>query len=785
MAGLDDLDLDDMFNDDGDMLFEGLDIELDGMGDIISNDKKEKPGPVAPPPPPRRTGGPRTKRTNPMLEQSPDKEADSPSKRRKTKRKSKAPSAFDDDGFIDEQPKKKRRAAVKAKKATEPIVKTKRKKKSEEPVQISPPSSTIVSPSVVPKPKSTCPSMAVAAAGQFGGRLKRGSAASTGSKKVKRRIKKSSEASAEVSSGAAMVPKLEPITAPKPEPTFGGLHPSSTLFYPFLESVPPEPSMQKRKAYPVLDRINSALTTHIPNSTMPGVPAKPTDADQSRSDAVTEDSPIYKLMLETYEGSEKDKSTTTDERKAVLLKGIPELRGMIQGLDRQRLVGDVFSMCWLLTRQYNFIKQSMDNMQSWCKEHFNDEDYRATYDPPVEKPDFSKWKSPIVRLKLAFNGYKETKAAVPIVGILPPLVVDAPKQAPNPTKAKAADSKKASTSAKAATTIKVQKKKEKSTEKPKDKVSTAVAAVPGAATLPRTYVSSAPPSRRQQIMEKVGQMALELETFHRAFATGGRLQPIPQEDPPLQTSCMWEFLQTAGFYKNPPSNWLDLKSPELHQRSPLQTIPRKIYGSEESVNGVSSDSLFDRLQSLLVDEDGDDDVVDAKSQASNSDDSDSEVSLSFLDNEEEDLEQEAKLVDSEVDKHSEPDLADLSKLSLDERTFVQLSSVGLVRKSLYPTVSLVLSKGQSEQDEKKRANEDEIIDLIGDMTADLSTVTNLNNKRMSYLERATTESGLHYSKQVEEEHTAIIARCQGMLKRSRERAKKAKQKKDENLNLPW
>lgn len=41
MAGLDDLHLDDMFNDDGDNLFEGLDIELDGVGDIISNERRK------------------------------------------------------------------------------------------------------------------------------------------------------------------------------------------------------------------------------------------------------------------------------------------------------------------------------------------------------------------------------------------------------------------------------------------------------------------------------------------------------------------------------------------------------------------------------------------------------------------------------------------------------------------------------------------------------------------------------------------------------------------------
>jgi len=135
-GALDDLDLDGMFADDGDMLFEGLDIGLDDtMGDFISNENS-KDAPVAPPPviePPvaapapqtKRAGGPRTKRTNPMLETADKVEKETtttaPSnKRRKTKRKSKAPTAFgeDEDEPVEEMqpPKKKRKSSTKTKK---------------------------------------------------------------------------------------------------------------------------------------------------------------------------------------------------------------------------------------------------------------------------------------------------------------------------------------------------------------------------------------------------------------------------------------------------------------------------------------------------------------------------------------------------------------------------------------------------------------------------------------------------------------------------------------------
>eukprot|EP00536_Pseudo-nitzschia_multiseries_P005514 jgi/Psemu1/303400/fgenesh1_kg.103_\ len=154
-GALDELDLDGMFAADGDMLFADMDMELDGtMADIISNDveplapmnpplvEKDQPSSVnnpTPTPTPmtmtqlgndalklneemkefyktKRTGGPRTKRTNPMLENSPTAPttttttttskstkatASTTTKRRKTKRKSRAPAAYgDEDGSV-------------------------------------------------------------------------------------------------------------------------------------------------------------------------------------------------------------------------------------------------------------------------------------------------------------------------------------------------------------------------------------------------------------------------------------------------------------------------------------------------------------------------------------------------------------------------------------------------------------------------------------------------------------------------------------------------------------
>ncbi|KAL3916569.1 MAG: hypothetical protein SGILL_005117, partial [Bacillariaceae sp.] len=775
MAGLDDLDLDDMFNDDGDMLFEGLDLELDGMGDIISNEKKEMAATA--PPPPRRTGGPRTKRTNPMLEAE---EGDA-GKRRKTKRKSKVP--FDED-FIDEQPKKKRKAALKAKKATEPIVKTKRKKKTDGSVPLPSPTA-FGGPSMNSKTKSSGPTVAVAAAGQFGGRVKRGSVSSMGTTKVKRKMKKSADAS-EMQAQGNLVLAPPPLLPPRPEPIFGGLAPSKTLFYPFLEAVPPEASLQKRKTYPTMDRISSTLTSQMSNtsSSTPSAAASQNPNDPKADSVVTEDSPIFKLMLEAYE-NDKDKNPN---KKETILKAIPHVKDLIKSQDSQKLVCDVFSMCWLLTRQYNFSNQSLENMHQWCKDEFSEEDYKATFEVPAEKPKFNKWKSPVVKLKVSFYAYKEPKGAPSLQGILPPMVVEVPKQSlaamAAASKMKAAEAKKASAGIKATTTTKLKKQKGKPTDKSKAKGSAAASAPTNSAPAPRTYANSNPQSRRQQVMESIARVGVELENAQKADNLGASLQSIPEEDPPLQTSRMWEFLQRGGFYKHPASKRLDLKSPEIHPRGLFLRPATKIHGSRDTDQKSSSYCLFDRLQSMLVDEDQEDDNGEETGD-SDSVDSDTDVSLGFLNEDDEDLEEEGKRDNEELDTETAPDIVDLSQLSQEERTFIQLSYAGLIRKSLFPSVDLVLSRERTEKEEEAYAAQDEIVNVIGAMSSDLSRMTSTNNKRISYLESATADPDLHYSKQTEDQHASIIARCNAMMKRTKERAKKAKQKKDENLNLPW
>lgn len=808
-GALDDLDLDGMFADDGDMLFEGLDIGLDdGMGDMISNVKPSDLSPVPEPPAPspapktKRPGGPRTKRTNPMLEKANTVKEEpattsTSNKRRKTKRKSKAPAAFgeDEDESVEEQQplKKKRKSSTKTKKTADIVVattKTKRKKKSEGIAASTLKSSSGIGTTGVAKIPSTKESIlppSVAASGQFGGRLKK-----AGTTKVKRKLKKSSADGSSESMATAPPVLLKP---PRPEPTFGGLQPSKNLFYPFLESVPAESTMLKRKTYPIMDRISSTLTSQL-------LSYAPKLQDM-HSLGVTDESAIFKLMLDTYEGSEKDKKNFTPDKRAALMRGIAHLRKMVHKSDKNNLVKDVFAMCGLLTREYNFLKQTLDNMKSWCKNEFDDEKYKETYEPPIEQPKITKWKSTtgIVKVKVVCTGFKEPKGSMPLFAMLPAMVFDLSSARPllssNATATSkvlaATESKKgasvpsASVSSPMPTpTITKKRRKDKATDKPKTKVAPTASQVPSS-PVPKTYADSTPIARRQQIVERVSQLALELESSLQREKIVGRLDPIPEEQPPLHTTRMWDWVQAAGFYKKTASSKLlaSIKSPKIHSRGPFQSIPRTIQGydvdtEEEGNQRVSPASLFDRLQSLLVEEVSEDDT-------DQDDDEDSdEDSLDFLDDDDDDdnvddAENKLKALESgEIIKHLKLDIADLSELSIEERTFVQLSKAGLIKKSLYPSPNLVVSSGETNGNETE-----DLGDVIGAMSTDLTRMTSMNNNRISFIGKLTSEADVYYNKQVEEEQAVLIAKCQNLMKRTKEKAKKAKQKKDENLNLPW
>ena len=655
-AALDNLDLDDMFADDNDMLFEELDIDLDGMGDIVNKSSAPAapsiPAPASATPSAPKRKGPKTKRPPPAeppattKTKKVDKDLDTSltilPKRRKTKRKTKSPTFWDDGDYVEEPKSKKRRGGAASstaasvastssaksgasKKGSTTTSKSKKKKgaatTSEDTIKstaTSPKKSKVkggpTSPTAVASsiPPPVARGSSVAAAGQFGGRIKRGVAAGlplhkTGTSKSKR--KSSSSAASAGSSGptpppskirrgdsvSSQTPSVQskadstasvssvtatasnaPILPPKPEPTYCGIKPSRTMFYPFMEALPSEAALKNRKVYPLMDRISSNFASKLnssnpspgggtgsvtassgtssstpssSNASAKGSGAKSVGSSASSSGnqenandndelAVPESHPIYKLIIETYELNDKDKAAFGQEKRVALGHAIGQIRSVIGKLEKPRLVADLYRICGLLRRQYSFLKQNLQNMEYWCKDNFSPTDYQATYGPPAAATPTSSTGTPvstggriigvptnIIMKKSALTGLKTRllKIKVKCSGFKEPKTSLVAKLPPSISTLPAPPSSKTSKAKEASVKT---RKESAASAKP-----SATAAAPSASLSPSsqqtakekesrvvrrppTYAHARPEIRRQRLSDQILAWATHLETKH-------------------------------------------------------------------------------------------------------------------------------------------------------------------------------------------------------------------------------------------------------------------------------
>jgi hypothetical protein len=248
-------------------------------------------------------------------------------------------------------------------------------------------------------------------------------------------------------------------------------------------------------------------------------------------------------------------------------------------------------------------------------------------------------------------------------------------------------------------------------------------------------------------------------------------------------------------------------SPEFNLSQPiLQRVPKTIQATTDLDNhdnkspGQSSNSLYNRLQSLLVEEEESDNDIDETDVEVSDSDSD-EDSLSFLDESDDENDDDDNPQDG---NGSRSQLADLSALTLEERTFLHLRMTGLIKQPLFPTVELSCDeqqqqKEQDDDDDDDDDNQepdlvqdhrDELVNAIGAMTVDLAQLATTNNTRVAYLQSAARHlhQELLSTKRQDEENTTLIAKCQALLKKSKEtkaKQNKTKSKKNTELNLPW
>lgn len=789
---LDNLNLDDMFADEGDALFDDLDIDLGNMDDIAGGNVEDRSPAAAPP----------------LHQEEPspandEEESSSTRKRRTTKRKIKSPMFFEDedDDYLEEPSRKKK------KRASSKVPTTKKKSKTPNAMAAAA-AATVASelasvssePSSAPAPRAkgkagrktsvAMPppvirgSSGVAAAGQFGGRAKRGASFTVNKSSKAKTAPRSTEGppKAQRSASVTMPPSLAQIQATHPglnQSPFCGLLPSNTLFYPFMPALPSEPSFKHRKIFPVIDRLHTAFMSQIGSGTTPaGTPSASTAE------------PIVQLMLEAF----KDEKGVGEgaEREAGIGGAVGALRRTIANSEKNRLAGDLLAVCALLKRQHDFLKQNAVNMQQWCKSHFSEADYASVYLPPKpkikKKADASVMPLPSVlrslkaseiKVRLVCNGIKDPRAV--LVAVLPPL--DGSE--------KQAKSKKKKKKLSAAS---LQSAKSLSPVRP-----TIDAAAPKPAV---QYTNMRPNKRRKSVADLVARSARDLEaTFLQRF--DDQMQTIERQQEEMRklvdedkvqvihTTGMWRWLERSGHFA--PITESDIRwrldgiiSPDVKKdgtQSPAllsrELDPKPVIRSEGT--------LFDRLQSLLIAEVDDDDGV----PGVESDDDDDSALL---------YEEGA----------SDSQLLDLSALTAEERCLMHVRSVGLLHdSSLLRTV--VSDVAANPKNEKPLHNpeavvngevndgvaklpsdqqDDEIGGVIQGMIADLSTLNDFNKRRASALESAARSYYLTESDPRRKgEEAILIARCLQVMKKAKEgKGKnngKAKTAKSDEYALPW
>jgi hypothetical protein len=586
----------------------------------------------------------------------------------------------------------------------------------------------------------------VAAAGQFGGRNKRGSTiypvlARNTSKSYK--SKSSPQVPAPVASVLPSVAVGKPAEPVPPhaaakrnrsitevsrplETLFCGLQPSETLFFPFLPTLPLEPSMKKcNKHYPTLDKLIMSLT---PSTSLPEL----------------DDALVRLLMFHD--------AVPTKERKVFVSNAVVAARKALQGVDLQRLAADLQSVAILVKRQHDFLGVSLENMERWCKKNFSADDYRAVYGGEKPKPVLPQLSSPIIRVRINCSGFKEPKLSSRLIAHLP-VPGGVAKSSTIPT-----------------TIITTIKKK-----RVEPSVTTVEKAVVEEVHL--EYKDLSPLGRRNRITELITKHAQMLETKQMELDESRRkifdkqsqsIQKVVEDDEAmsLNTIALWKWVEKSGYMGEITEQ--DIKELLVYQPefSEEHILWEETTATKSSVKPLR-DSLYDRMQALLVDVD---------------------------DNEDEDVEDDddddwngLKAWHLKNGSSTDGAVMDISRLTVEQKAYLHLRAAGLLDEA-FPL--------PNQYDDVKAEDEDEIEedttdfeDLIRLMKMDLLKMDRLNNSRIAFLE-SSARAHLDVTKQMkrqDERQAQMVNRCNQILKKQKENKRTARQKaqkKDEDW-VPW
>jgi hypothetical protein len=755
---LDDLDLNDMFEGEQDPLFDGLEMDLEEFGEITNDtgpsNKSEAEQSIFNSSSEPRFGLSEIDDADSTIRLSSQDSSTIPLKksRRKVARKGRISSASEDeDEDDDENHVKKRRRYTK--KTQIPI----RKIKSD----IKIPSMTMVKDKKLNAP--TAPSIEkivsqgslVAAAGQFGGRHKRIPQLPRASTKLKAisPIPVASYTPAEqikveqiVDVTQATIPTQKRSVSltdasNHSETLWCGLHPSTTTFFPFMTNLPPETSLKKaNNAYSSLERVHESLSSH---SFVNG------QADN-----------CIKLMM-LYE------SVLTEAKKKEIAAGVQSARKVVNSIDRQSLVSDLLSATCHVKRQHDFMAQSLENMERWCKVNFSGDEYRSVYGGEKPNPVLAQFTTPIIRVRVKCLGFKEPKFSSPLMAqitivkesILPPQIVIS--QPPSNTFSTALVSN--------GSTIK---------KKRVEPVASTAAISPEIDDPCLNYANLKPDIRRQRILDLISKFAMVLESKQIEMDDSRRkalekqqqaLQKVIDDDDltPLNTLALWKWIEKMGYLTELTEQ--DIQDTRLYQ--PELTSDHLVW--EETVSNSKAiptkEPFLGLLQSLLINLDD---------ESENDDDEEEPSDDPMWDS-----------IISEQDDN-QGSLLNLTHLSTEERAFLHLRAVGLLDESRPIPESLSSEEANGHNDDCVHdENPSEYDDLLRRMKEHLYELDRLNNSRASFLE-SSSRAHLDISKTrkvKEERNSQLLSQYNQLIKKQRENKRSARPKnpkKDEDW-VPW
>jgi hypothetical protein len=455
-------------------------------------------------------------------------------------------------------------------------------------------------------------------------------------------------------------------------------------------------------------------------------------------------------------------------------------------------------------------------MDKWCKENFSKEDYEAVFPrgkarkakeevvpvatvvpatsvdepvPPIRALAVATsllTSRPMWRVKLKCTGFKDPKRPLLAVcgGGKPKMIL--------PTGVTLA-----------ATPVTKSKKRKLATVDTETK-SVMAEGVPHKEA-PISYAQMVPSRRRKNVTEMIARTARELEVQlgkqqdERTAAikrSQAELQKVVDDDSKHEsftTTAMWRWVEAAGFFR-------PITATEV--RNTLQELPightilsrganERILLSNQNAElsasrlpeGGNCNSLFDRVQSLLVDEDS----------SEEDDESDNDSDLMYSEDE------------HDLTAVAGPTRLDLADLSVEERMYVTAKSIGLIESvgvltprrrishegRLLDNVSQHARAAPNSNDKSEQSStNDDLLRVVRAMTADLVELDSLNSKRAMFLDSATRSQQLSSAdaRRRSDEEAGLLSKYQLLIKKNKEiRVKNPKPKPTKNdVNaLPW